>query len=113
MEGASLVVELLARGACLTRAKGTEVVGRLGDHIGKKLKDHATSGLATDGDVKEDSGLGSLFGIFFFFSVLVTICLLCFGYLKSHRKGICNWQRWGHPELPIQFAPKLGQQTKG
>jgi hypothetical protein len=53
MERASLVSK-----ARLTSAKLTEVLGSLGDNIGTEFHDDAASGLAANGDIKKDLGVG-------------------------------------------------------
>ena len=58
VEGRALVVEGLAgaTGTLLTSAQAPEVLGGLGDNVVVQLHDHTALGLATNGDVEENSG---------------------------------------------------------
>lgn len=53
VEGATLVGSSL-----MTHTQGTEVLGSLGDHIGKQLKGNATQVGTIGGNVKENLGVG-------------------------------------------------------
>ena len=67
VEGRALVVERLAGAASslLTSAQAPEVLSGLGDNVVVQLHDHTALGLATNGDIEENSG-SAHFCCFFF-----------------------------------------------